>query len=307
MKAEGAGRRIGFIGAGAVGSGLALALHRLGYEVRAVASRTAESARVLAEKIEGCQAVDSAQAAADAADLVFITTPDSAIAPVTSGVHWREGQEVVHCCGASGRDILRAASVQGASTGAFHPFQTFAGIAGPEEAVERLKGVTFGLSADGSLAQFLAGVARDLQGSTVTVTDGDRPLYHAAAILSCGYVVTLLQTALEVLQAAGFTEEQASQAVASLSTATLENVERLGVESSVTGPLVRGDVTTVMQHMDALAGSQPAAAGLYAHLTLLSIPLACRLGLGAEGAKSVLGKLEGLSSFQFREDNQGTR
>ena len=249
----------------------------------------------------------SAQAAADAADLVFVTTPDSAIAPVAAEVQWREGQEVVHCCGASGRDILQAASEQGAVTGALHPFQTFAGIAGPEEAVERLTGVTFAMAAEGALAQFLAGVARDLQGTTVAVTDGDRPLYHAAAILSCGYVVTLLQTALEVLQAAGFTEEQASQAVASLTTATLENVERMGVESSVTGPLVRGDVATVMQHMDALAGSRPAAAGLYAHLTLLSIPLACRLGLGAEGARSVLGKLEGLSSFQFREDNQGTR
>lgn len=285
-----------------MGSGLALALHRLGYDVVAVASRTPESARALAEGIEGCQAVESAQAVAEATDLVFVTTPDSAIAPVAAAVSWRTGQEVVHCCGASGRDILQAAAEQGAATGAFHPFQTFAGIAGPEEAVERLKGVTFALAAEGDLAEFLAGIARDLEGSTVKVEDEDRPLYHAAAILSCGYVVTLLQTALEVLQAAGFSEEQAGQAVASLSSATLENVARLGVESSVTGPLVRGDVATVMQHMDALAGSRPAAAGLYSHLTLLSIPLACQLGLGAEGARSVLGKLEGISSFQFQDN-----
>ena len=302
MKSEGEARRIGFVGAGAVGSGLALALHRLGYDVSAVASRTPESARALADGIEGCQAVDSPQAVADVTDLVFVTTPDSAIASIAAGVRWREGQEVVHCCGASGRDILQAAAEQGAATGAFHPFQTFAGISGPEEAVERLKGVAFSLAADGALAQFLAGFAEELQGTTVAVTDEDRPLYHAAAILSCGYMVTLLQTALEALQAAGFSEEQAGQAVASLSKATLENVARLGVESSVTGPLVRGDVATVMQHMDALASSSPEAAGLYSHLTLLSIPLACQLGLGTEGARSVLGKLQGLGSFQFRDN-----
>ena len=75
--------RIGFIGAGTIGSALALALDTKGYPVASVASRQPTSAVSLAEALDGCAAADS-QGVADAADLVFITTPDDAIAPVAA-------------------------------------------------------------------------------------------------------------------------------------------------------------------------------------------------------------------------------
>ena len=287
MTTDAGSRRIGFIGAGTLGSGLALALHRKGYAVRAVSSRNMESSEILAGSIAGCSAVESPQEVVDACDLVFITTPDSAISSVAASVRWRAGQEVVHCCGASGRELLEPAAAQDAETGAFHPFQTFAGIAGPDQAVDRLSGVTFAVSAGGDLADFLTVLARDLGGRSVTVEDDRRPLYHAAAILSCGYLVTLLQSALRTLEESGFTREEALEAVLSISRSTLDNVESLGPAASVTGPLVRGDVMTVRKHLEALQRSNPPVAALYAILTELSLPIALQRGLGVEDEAAI--------------------
>ena len=71
---------IGFVGAGSVGTALALALSQRGYAVRAVASRTRASALRLAERAPGIEACDDPQDVLDRCAMVFITVPDGAIA-----------------------------------------------------------------------------------------------------------------------------------------------------------------------------------------------------------------------------------
>ena len=287
MKTDRRQRRIGFIGAGVLGSGLALALNRAGYDVHAVASLNRQSAEQLAARIPGCQSLPSNQDVCDAADLVFITTPDAAITPVAAALRWTPGQEVVHCCGASGRELLQPAADQGAITGAIHPFQTFAGIADADEAARRLSGATFAVSAAGSLERFLMELAEDLGGHPVIVGDEFRALYHVSAVLSCGYLATLLHAAAGIWESANLSEEDGLRAVVAIARATLENVARLGSEASVTGPLARGDVAVVRQHLEALKRDKPQLARLYAELTELSLPLARRKGLTPEGENAL--------------------
>ena len=281
------GMVLGFIGAGILGTGLALALHQAGCRVGSVASRRFQSARTLADKIPGCTPFPAIQEVADTADLVFITTPDSAIATVAGDVRWRQGQYVVHCCGALGREALQAAESQGAETGAFHPFQTFAGLDKPELTVSRLAGVTFAVSAEGELESLLQELAARLGGRSVSIAEEMRLLYHASAVLSCGYLVTLLEAAVQVWQAAGFTEDDALNALAPVARATLENVARLGPKDGVTGPLYRGDVVTVGRHLEALSRSRPDVARLYLSLTEKALPLALQLGMGPEGREAL--------------------
>ena len=72
--------KLGFIGAGTVGTALATRLSSRGYQVVAVSSRSQTSAQNLAQAVSGCQVVDNNQGVADIAELTFITTPDDAIA-----------------------------------------------------------------------------------------------------------------------------------------------------------------------------------------------------------------------------------
>ena len=272
--------RIGFVGAGTLGRGLALALDGVGCDVVAVSSRTLASAEWLAERISGCVALDTAQDVADVCDLVFITTPDGAIAEVAASVNWRAGQGVVHCCGAASIELLDAASGAGAAVGAMHPFQTFAGLSDPTEAARRLSGVTFAVSATGWLADYLPSLAERLDGRAITIPDELRPLYHASAVLACGYVGTLLDAAVSLWARMGFTEGDGVRAVAPLSRATIEAIAAAGPVNAVTGPAVRGDADTIAAHLSLLSEHAPHLLTLYRELTLASIPLARAKGVG---------------------------
>jgi predicted short-subunit dehydrogenase-like oxidoreductase (DUF2520 family) len=272
---------IGFIGVGVLGKGLALALASRGYQVAAAHSRSANSVEWLAGRLPGCRVFATAQELSDAAGLVFITTPDSAIGQVAAEVAWRPGQWVVHCSGAASTEVLRPASRQGALSGAFHPLQTFAGLDEPEEAVARLSGVTFAVSGQGPLAGFLRGMASDLGGRYVSISDADRSLYHAAAVLACPLLAAVIQAAVEIWQAMGFSTEQAVDSLYPLAKGTVENVGRQGVAASLTGPTVRGDVATIRGHLEALRLRLPQVAPLYGALIRASLPLVAQRGVGS--------------------------
>ena len=205
--------KIGFIGVGVLGKGLALALVDRGYCVSASYSRRSESSQWLSERISGCSVAASAQALADGADLVFITTPDAAISQVCAEVAWHPDQGVVHCCGAESRGILDSAARQQARTGAFHPFQTLAGLKDPAEASARLSGVSFAVEAEGWLADLLSQMARDLGGRPVVIPEGDRPLYHASAVLACAHLAALMHGAVTLWESMGYASGAALEAI----------------------------------------------------------------------------------------------
>ena len=269
---------IGFIGIGLLGKALATAMAQQGYRVLGVQSRRIDSARELARQVAGqvddCLVYRQAQDLADTVDLVFITTPDSVIGQVAGQLRWRRDQGVVHCSGAAALEVLSPASAEGAVTGAFHPCQTFAGLDGPESALRRLEGVAFAVAAQGWLKDFLPELARKLGGAPISISDADRPLYHAASVLACGYMAALLQGAVDIWAGMGFTQEQALAAIYPLSRATLENVAKNGVAASATGPVMRADSGTVEEHLRALSRSNPCLIPVYRALAQASLPIA---------------------------------
>lgn len=266
--------RVGLIGAGTLGSGLALALAATGYRIAGVASRTQASAAALAARIPGCAASEGPQELSDICDLVFITTPDGVINQVASRVEWRPGQGVVHCSGAFSLELLEPASRWGAATGAFHPFQTFACLESAEDALDRMRGVGFAVEGQGWVEAFLKDLASRLGGKAIAVSPGDRALYHASAVLACGYLVALLKAAADLWGAMGVPREVALPVILPIATATLANVSRAGIEASVTGPVVRGDIATIQRHLEALEERAPRLLPVYCSLALESLPLA---------------------------------
>ena len=266
--------RIGLIGAGTLGKGLALALASRGYRVVAASSRSRSSAEALASRIPGCEAKPGPQDVADGCSLVFITTPDEAIAQVASQVSWRGGQGVIHCSGAESIDILEPASMRGALAGSFHPYQTFACLESPDEAVERLVGTSFAVEGNGWLLDVLEKLATDLGGSAIRLRPEDRAIYHASAGMSSQYLVALLKSAADMWKGMGIGEDEALSIILPLARSTLTNVSRVGIEASVTGPVVRGDVKTIQRHLEALDSRLPQLLPLYCSLCLESLHIA---------------------------------
>ena len=267
--------KLGFIGAGTVGTALALKLNSRDYPVVAVASRSQASAGNLAEMVKGCSVVSSSQDVADAAELVFITTPDDVIASVAAQVDWLRGQGVVHCCGAESTDILAPARKSGARTGAFHPLQTFASV---EKALENIPGSTVAIEAEPPLLQTLKDIATALGGQWIELKAGDRVVYHASAVIACNYLVTLEKLATDLWQTFNVPRQQAVQALLPLIRGTIRNIETVGIPDCLTGPIARGDIGTVKKHLDALKEAAPDLLSTYRELGLKTIPVALSKG-----------------------------
>ena len=267
--------KIGFIGAGTVGTALAITLHERGYAVIAVASRSKSSADRLASRVPECKSFEKKQSVADVAELVFITTPDDVIAQVAAELNWHQGQSVAHCSGAHSLDILEPARKAGAQAGAFHPLQTFANVA---HAIKNLPGSTFGLEAEGELLDTLKGMAQDLDGTWVKLGAGDKVLYHTAAVFACNYLVTLMKMATDLWQTFGVPTPEATRALLPLLRGTINNLENVGLPNCLTGPIARGDLGTIKKHLEALDKLAPALLSAYRELGLQTIPVA--LGKG---------------------------
>jgi predicted short-subunit dehydrogenase-like oxidoreductase (DUF2520 family) len=220
--------KMGFIGAGALATTLAVAFHQRGFPVVAVSSRGYESAKLLAGMIDGCNAVHDNQEVANSADLVLIATPDDIIPLVASKVKWRAGQSIIHCSGADPIDILDPAKESGAYTGVFHPLQTFAAMI-----QENLKGITFAVESEEPLLTTLKDMAAMLGGYWIELKSGDRVIYHAAAVFACNYLVTLTNTAVTLWKNIDVPQYQAVRALLPLMRGTINNIEAAGVIKSL--------------------------------------------------------------------------
>jgi predicted short-subunit dehydrogenase-like oxidoreductase (DUF2520 family) len=267
--------KIGFIGAGTVGTTLAIELSGRGYSVVSVSSRSFSSAEKLARLIKGCRAFPTGQEAADCADLIFITTPDDSILPAVSLLAWQGGQSVVHCSGADTADILEPARKQGAQTGVFHPLQTFAGV---KPAVGCLAGVAFAIEAGEPLLGTLKKMAASLGGQPVEIKAANRVLYHTAAVMVSNYTVTLVKLATDLWETFGIPPHQSLNALLPLLRGTVDNLENTGLPDSLTGPIARGDIGTVRKHLDALEQQAPALLSTYRELARQTIPVALAKG-----------------------------
>ena len=265
--------KLGFIGAGTIATALAVALSHKGYPVVAVSSRSQQSTDKFARLIDSCQAYSSNQEVADAAELVFIATPDDVIASVVTEIKWQPGQSIVHCSGADSTDILAPAREAGAAVGAFHPLQTFVGLR-----QENLPGITYTLEAEEPLLTTLKEIATTLGGRWIVLKAEDKILYHAAAVFACNYLITLVKIATDLWQSFGIPPQQATQALLPLLRGTINNIDATGIPRCLTGPIARGDSGTIKKHLDALQKAAPELIATYRELGLKTIPIALSKG-----------------------------
>lgn len=280
--------RIGFIGAGAVGTALGLRLKEQGFPVTAVADRDGASATRFAGLVASCRAFESNQGVVEAAELVFVTTPDDAIAQVVWELGWRAGRSVVHCSGAASTDILEPARAAGAQVGTFHPLQSFAD---PDRALENLPGSTFAIEAEGELLRILKKIAESLGGKWIVLKPADKAIYHAAAVLAGNYPATLVQAAADLWWILGIPSREAVEALLPLVRGAVANIADQGLTAGLTGPIARGDVGTIRKHLQALEERAPELLPAYRELGKIAIPIALDKGEIDESSAKEMRKL----------------
>src|ERR1700675_1034959 len=278
--------RVAVIGAGKVGTAVAVLLQRSGHRIAAVSGRGPTRDRA-ASYLPGVPVLDPAAAAAEG-ELVILGVPDDALADIAASIAeaggFKEGQWVAHLSGAIGLSVLDPARKAGALRLAIHPLQNLPHVAG---AIERIPGSAIAVTPDDEQGYFLGErIADDLLGEPFRLAEELRSLYHAAAVFASNYLVATSGVAADLFATVGLQDPVRSMLV--LQRATLDNLERLGPELALTGPAVRGDAGTIELNLVALAEASPDVVPAYVAMARVSLDLATRAGrLSAEGRAAV--------------------
>jgi predicted short-subunit dehydrogenase-like oxidoreductase (DUF2520 family) len=188
---------------------------------------------------------------------LLIATPDTAIRHVCEALAPRlpAGAAVVHFSGATSVHALDAAA---GPIACVHPLQTV----WPELGPRQLEGAYAAVTGDGAVG---GGLARELGMTPFALDDEAKPIYHAASAFASNYLVTLTQVAVGLMERAGIERDLAQRALRPLQERTLEVAGR-----APTGPIARGDATTVAAHLEAIgADLEP----LYRALGRATLPI----------------------------------
>jgi predicted short-subunit dehydrogenase-like oxidoreductase (DUF2520 family) len=188
----------------------------------------------------------------DDPDVVLLCVPDGAIAEVARA-QTRDRAWVGHVSGATPLAALDPHERRFS----LHPLQTFDRSGDPSQ----LDGAWAAISGETEEA---LGVARELAETLglrpFELADGDRTLYHAGAVFASNYLVTLQRAAVRLGVPA--------EGLVPLMKGTIDH----GFE--LTGPIARGDWTTVEAHEQAIRANQPELENLYETLAEATVQLA---------------------------------
>lgn len=276
---------VGIVGGGAVGCALGAALSRAGWPVGAIAARDPVRRTRFQTYVPGARAFAEAAALIDAVDLIILAVPDDALAGVAGSLRLYGGQALVHTSGALGAEVLEPAMAAGTQIGSFHPLVAFADV---ERSVEALRGATVAIEGDDQLATLLAEMAEAIGATAVRLAPGSKAAYHAAAVLAAGGFVALLDAIVELGAVAGLDEQGSLAIYGRLAEQTLANARALGVARALTGPITRGDVGTVTDHLAAMRVHAPGALRLYIALAEREVALAEGRGVLAPDVADLL-------------------
>jgi predicted short-subunit dehydrogenase-like oxidoreductase (DUF2520 family) len=272
-------RTFTLIGAGRLGRALGRLLVNDGWEPRGITARSLASARQAVAFIGGGEASTSNRRAVAQGALILIATPDSAIAPLArelarAKVAWR-GRIVAHTSGALSSLALEPLARLGARTASLHPL---ASVADSRAGVESLEGTPFAIEGAPGAVRPLKSLVQGLHGVPVTIPRQAKVLYHLIACLLSNDLVALLSIGIDTARGLGLSRREAARLYLPLVKGTVENVVRLGPVKALTGPVSRGDMTTLRLHAEVLRTLPPDLRRLHRVLALRSTLLAQEAG-----------------------------
>lgn len=206
------------------------------------------------------------------ADITLITTPDQAITSCCIELSQNQALKldslIIHCSGAYTSDALKSVQQMGCLIASVHPMRSFAL---PLIAIEHYPGTHCAVECDDDVLPQVCALFNSIGSILFRIQREKKSVYHAAGVFASNYLITLAEQARLCLEEAGVEATVAMNIITNLMQSTVSNLkETHSPIQSLTGPLQRGDIATLQQHIDSL---QPTQQQLYCMLGQATLPL----------------------------------
>lgn len=232
---------ISFIGAGNVAESLVAGLSAAGHRIISVASRSGESARMLATSSGAEWRRDLS--VPHNCDVLILSVTDTAVSQVAAEAVIPSGTVIVHTAGSVPLEAI------GRSTGAgvLYPLQTFTRGFPPD-----LRKVPFFIEAtDSRTLKILREIGESIGAGAWECDSLARKQLHLAAVFTNNFSNFMMTTGESIAGRAGIDP----QLLRPLIEETARKAVRTGPAAAQTGPAVRHDSGTIKSHIDLLSFS----------------------------------------------------
>jgi predicted short-subunit dehydrogenase-like oxidoreductase (DUF2520 family) len=272
-------QRINIIGCGRAAGSLARLWVQAGaVRIGCIMNRSEASSQRAAEKIGAGKPVRCLEEM-QPAEFWLIGTNDDHIERVSramaaSGKHL-EGSLVFHLAGRFGLDALEPLKTHAVELAALHPVRSLTDAA---LSLEGFSGTACVAEGSATALGALQPLVVSIGGTWLPVTEIDRGLYHASVSIISNITKAVAWKAQKWQHKAGLSEETARTVTHQLLQSTMEDLFRSGARQSITGPVVRGDTSTIAAHIEAIRVSHPDDVEIYRVLARTVLELAQERG-----------------------------
>lgn len=268
--------KVSIIGVGRMGGALALALSQKGYSIENLVAKNPQKIKQILKKLPSSTKIlkPPELEKINSSEIIFITTQDDKISEVVSSLSEKLAprKTIFHTSGSLSSKVL--SPLRDCYTASIHPLISVSDALTGSGSFE---GAFFCLEGDRKALVVAKKIVSELGGTSFSIRTEDKPLYHAAAVISAGHVVALFQTAVQTLSTCGIREEKAKIILTPLLKSVIKNLENQSTQKALTGTFARADFETMHKHLDAMQRKCLSdTLQIYARLGLVALELSKR-------------------------------
>ncbi len=206
-------------------------------------------------------------------DCLWICVPDDQIPEVVKSLtpyktHLQR-QIIAHTSGSMPSAVLNPLRHRSVRCVSAHPISSFSTL---PPANQSLHQVYFNLEGDPEGVQWFSQIVVSLGAQPLPVTIDQKKAIHLAAVFYSNFFVGLAAAAQSVLLKQELPSDLRFKPFLPLIQATLNNLEKLPPLQALTGPLKRGDVSTIQTHLELLKQHSPEWLPVYREICLALLP-----------------------------------
>ena len=275
---------IGLIGAGSLGSALALRMHQRGLKINAIVSKTGSRAETLSEKVQCRSAGTNIELLKDS-NVIFIAVPDSQIPDVAERLlpisYRAKTVTFAHTSGtltSSAFQRLKEINTSKMYIASVHPMQTFPRkiVWNKERLANHFENIYFGVEGEAAALKNIGKIIKQIGGQCVRIPKKFKALYHMGGVFSSNFLLAILHMSKNLYAHADINEANTIKILMPIIIQTLKNMKDFGIDAALTGPASRNDSVIIKRHLNQLAQFEPKYRKVYRDLTKICYQIAAQ-------------------------------
>lgn len=242
--------KIGIVGAGKVGCSMGKYLEEHGQAVMGYFSKSKKSVEEAATFVH-TGAFLTLEELVEACDVIWITTPDDAIAAVWESVRRLlvHDKIICHFSGSLSSDVFSKRDESGVKACSIHPVYAFSD---KFTAFQQLNTAMFTMEGDEEALFVMKPLFESMGNKVQVIAPEMKARYHAAAVMASNLMIGLYRMSEKMLMDCGFDEETAEELLRPLVRGNIDKLLASTPQEALTGPVERGDEKTIQKHLPVL-------------------------------------------------------